>query len=128
MIGTEIGVEIDRPPRQIKPATPSPLIEANLEHRAAAALAPGERPRKRAGGHVHGARAPPLAERLLSRHDVLAIVPVTYPCLWGLMIAGRFPRSRVVGGKSMWLLSEVNDWLAGLPVRKLKGDQTNQEK
>jgi predicted DNA-binding transcriptional regulator AlpA len=38
------------------------------------------------------------------------------------MRAGTFPRSRVVGGKSMWLLSEIEEWMAALPVRRLKGD------
>ena len=33
-----------------------------------------------------------------------------------------FPRSRVVGGKSMWLSTDIEAWLATLPVRKLKGD------
>jgi predicted DNA-binding transcriptional regulator AlpA len=40
----------------------------------------------------------------------------------GVDEAGKFPRSRIVGGKSMWLSSEVEAWLAGLPVRPLKGD------
>jgi predicted DNA-binding transcriptional regulator AlpA len=35
---------------------------------------------------------------------------------------GEFPRGRIVGGKSAWLASEINDWLAALPVRPLKGD------
>jgi predicted DNA-binding transcriptional regulator AlpA len=35
---------------------------------------------------------------------------------------GQIPRSRIVGGKSMWLSSEIDSWLAGLPVRPLKGD------
>jgi predicted DNA-binding transcriptional regulator AlpA len=35
---------------------------------------------------------------------------------------GDFPRSRVVGGKSMWLSTEVDVWMAELPVRPLKGD------
>jgi predicted DNA-binding transcriptional regulator AlpA len=35
---------------------------------------------------------------------------------------GRFPRSRIVGGKSMWLSSEIDAWLSGLPLRPLKGD------
>jgi predicted DNA-binding transcriptional regulator AlpA len=38
------------------------------------------------------------------------------------MRAGTFPRSRVVGGKSMWLLREIEEWMASLPVRRLKGD------
>jgi hypothetical protein len=40
-----------------------------------------------------------------------------------MMRAGTFPRSRVVGGKSMWLSSEIEAWLAALPVRQLKGDE-----
>jgi predicted DNA-binding transcriptional regulator AlpA len=70
--------------------------------------------------HAHGARAPPV--RLLHKGEVLAIVGVTYPTLWAWMRQGRFPRSRIVGGKSMWLSTEVEHWLAGLPVRRLKGD------
>jgi hypothetical protein len=45
-----------------------------------------------------------------------------YPTVWAWMRAGTFPRSRIVGGKSMWLSTEVDAWLAELPVRRLKGD------
>ena len=38
------------------------------------------------------------------------------------MRAGTFPRSRVVGGKSMWLSTEVDAWMSALPLRPLKGD------
>jgi predicted DNA-binding transcriptional regulator AlpA len=38
------------------------------------------------------------------------------------MRRGKFPRARIAGRKSMWLSSEVQAWLEGLPVRKLKGD------
>jgi predicted DNA-binding transcriptional regulator AlpA len=44
------------------------------------------------------------------------------------MRAGRFPRSRVVGGKSMWRSDEVQAWLDALPVRPLKGDSGPDEK
>jgi predicted DNA-binding transcriptional regulator AlpA len=117
----------ERPARQRKPATPSHLIKANLEHRALAALAPSELPgHKHSGKHVHGARAPPpLAERLLQKREVLAITGLSYPTIWGWMRLGKFPRSRIVGGKSMWLASEVQAWVAGLPVRPLKGDPTS---
>jgi uncharacterized protein (DUF3820 family) len=36
--------------------------------------------------------------------------------------AGKFPRARIVGGKSMWLSTEIDAWLAALPERPLKGD------
>ena len=98
------------------------LIEANLKYRAKAALAADESPcRKHDAVRVHGARAPPT-ERLLSKHEVLAIVGCSYPSLWSWMRAGKFPRSRIVFGKSMWLASEVRAWIAELPKRPLKGD------
>jgi AcrR family transcriptional regulator len=71
--------------------------------------------------YVHGARALP-AVRLLSKSEVLAITSVTFPMIWSWMRAGTFPRSRVVGGKSMWRSDEIDAWLAALPVRALKGD------
>jgi prophage regulatory protein len=61
-------------------------------------------------------------ERLLSKPEVMTITGLSYPTLWAWMRAGKFPRSRIVGGKSMWLSSEIDAWLAGLPVRPLKGD------
>ncbi len=60
--------------------------------------------------------------RLLSKSDILAITNVTFPTIWAWMRAGKFPRSRIAGGKSMWLSTEVDAWLAALPVRPLKGD------
>ena len=60
--------------------------------------------------------------RLLKKSEVLAIVGVTYPSVWTWMRAGNFPRSRIVGGRSMWRSDEIDAWLAGLPIRRLKGD------
>jgi predicted DNA-binding transcriptional regulator AlpA len=60
--------------------------------------------------------------RLLDKADVMAITGVTFPTVWAWMRAGTFPRSRVVGGKSMWLSTEIDAWLAQLPIRRLKGD------
>lgn len=60
--------------------------------------------------------------RLLSKAQVLAVAGVTYPTLWTWMRNGTFPRSRVAGGRSMWLSTEVEAWLAALPIRPLKGD------
>src|SRR5215510_12923596 len=64
-----------------------------------------------------------LSPRLLDKAQVCAITNVTYPTLWTWMRSGRFPRARIVGGKSMWLSDEVEAWLATLPVRPLKGDE-----
>jgi predicted DNA-binding transcriptional regulator AlpA len=68
---------------------------------------------------------PPLSGtvRLLNKHEVCAVAAVSYPTIWAWMRRGEFPRSRVCGGKSMWLSTEIEQWLAALPVRKLKGDK-----
>jgi predicted DNA-binding transcriptional regulator AlpA len=68
--------------------------------------------------------AAPGTVRLLDKHAIVAITGVTYPTVWTWMREGTFPRSRIVGGKSMWISSEVDAWLASLPVRALKGDKT----
>ncbi len=62
------------------------------------------------------------AVRLLDKWDVLAITNTSYVTVWSWMRAGTFPRSREVRGRSMWLSTEVEAWLAALPLRKLKGD------
>jgi predicted DNA-binding transcriptional regulator AlpA len=95
------------------------LIEAN-QALAAKSLARGEHDER----SVRAANAPPAREgaHLLSKRQVLAIINVSYPTLWSWMRQGKFPRSRVVGGKSMWLSTDIEAWLATLPVRKLKGD------
>ena len=44
-----------------------------------------------------------------------------------MMRAGTFRRSRVAGGKSVWLSSEIEDWLSQLPLRQLKGDREDEK-
>jgi predicted DNA-binding transcriptional regulator AlpA len=65
--------------------------------------------------------------RLLQRAEVLRLTGVSYPTLWQWMRAGKFPRARHFGksrgkGKSVWRSDEIDQWLADLPVRRLKGD------
>jgi predicted DNA-binding transcriptional regulator AlpA len=71
-------------------------------------------------GAAHQSQGPP---RLLDKAEILTITRVSFPTVWAWMRAGQFPGSRVVGGKSMWLSTEIEDWLAALPVRPLKGDK-----
>ncbi len=63
--------------------------------------------------------------RLLSKAEVLYRVGVTFPTVWKWMRQGKFPRSRSLDGKSFWLASEIDAWIAALPVRPLKGDDAN---
>jgi predicted DNA-binding transcriptional regulator AlpA len=98
------------------------LIAANRKHLIKQALAETPDPHSEHDQtRVHAPRAPPDT-RLLSKPEVLAIANVTYPTLWAWMRAGRFPRSRIAGGRSMWRSDEIDAWLAGLPIRPLKGD------
>lgn len=60
--------------------------------------------------------------RLLSKLEVLDRIGVTFPTIWAWMRAGTFPRSVVIGGKTAWIESEVEAWIAALPRQKLKGD------
>jgi predicted DNA-binding transcriptional regulator AlpA len=67
----------------------------------------------------------PLGVRLLSKAEVLALTGVSYPTIWTWMRTGMFPRSRMINGsngKSVWLSTEIEEWLAGLRLRPLKGD------
>jgi predicted DNA-binding transcriptional regulator AlpA len=68
---------------------------------------------------AHQSQGPP---HLLDKGEILTITRVSFPTVWGWMRAGTFPRSRIVGGKSMWLSSEVDAWMDALPLRRLKGD------
>jgi prophage regulatory protein len=119
------GADAKAAKNKTNPIAPD-LIDGNGQEVAEEALAGANRPaREHDERSLHAGRAPPapLGARLLSKREVLEIVSVSYPTLWSMMRAGTFPRSRVVGGKSMWLSSEIEAWLAALPVRQLKGDE-----
>ena len=66
-------------------------------------------------------------KRLIFKREVLRRVGLSYPTIWKMMREGRFPRSRVCGGKSAWLEAEVEAWIEGLPIRQLKGDAADPQ-
>jgi predicted DNA-binding transcriptional regulator AlpA len=92
----------DKPPQPawLRQRTPMPQVEPTSDLEP---LAPG-------------------STRLLVKTQVLDITNVSFPTIWAWMRAGTFPRSRAVGGKAMWLSNEIEEWMAALPVRPLKGD------
>jgi predicted DNA-binding transcriptional regulator AlpA len=55
---------------------------------------------------------------------VIGKVNLTYPTIWALMREGTFPHSRAINGKTVWIESEVDDWISRLPLRRLKGETT----
>jgi predicted DNA-binding transcriptional regulator AlpA len=61
-------------------------------------------------------------ERLLGKEAVCARVGRTFPTIWSWMRRGLFPRARIVGRTSVWLESEINAWMASLPLRAYRGD------
>jgi prophage regulatory protein len=83
---------------------------------------------KKAAARKTSAKSIAQPVRLLDKREILAITRLTYPTIWKMMRAGTFPRSRVVGGKSMWRSDEVDEWFAGLPIRRLKGDDVASDK
>jgi predicted DNA-binding transcriptional regulator AlpA len=60
--------------------------------------------------------------RLLSKPEVIAITGASFVTIWTWMRDGKFPHARIAGGRSMWRSDEIDAWLAGLPIRPLKGD------
>ena len=62
--------------------------------------------------------------RLLSKPEVLDRVALTFPTVWKFMREGKFPRSRVLGGKTVWLESEIEAWINALPERAYKPADT----
>ena len=104
-----------------KPILTPELSAENTQQQVEAALADDLGDAQHTRQRTHRARGPPsLPLRLLT---VLLIAGgISYVTVWSWMRAGTFPRSRVVGGKSMWRSDEVQAWLDALPIRPLKGD------
>jgi predicted DNA-binding transcriptional regulator AlpA len=63
-----------------------------------------------------------LAHRvgLLDKHELRAITGVSFVSLWDWMRKGKFPPGITVVGKTKWRASEIADWLANLPLARLK--------
>jgi prophage regulatory protein len=61
---------------------------------------------------------------LLSKPEMLDRVGISYVQVWRLMRRNQFPRSLLVGSDRTvaWVESEIDDWIANLPRRRLKGD------
>jgi predicted DNA-binding transcriptional regulator AlpA len=69
--------------------------------------------------------------RLVGKSEVLARVSLSFPTVWDMIRKGIFPAGRIVGGKTMWLESDVDQWIATRPERKYKrtgGPPVKQEK
>jgi prophage regulatory protein len=57
----------------------------------------------------------------LSKSEVLKRIPVTGPTLWAWVRAGKFPKPRDISpNKTVWLQSDVDDWIRSQPTRNYK--------
>jgi predicted DNA-binding transcriptional regulator AlpA len=61
--------------------------------------------------------------RLICKAEVLDRIGLSYPTVWNLMRRNEFPRAREMGGKTVWIESEVDAWILSRPIRRLKGDE-----
>jgi predicted DNA-binding transcriptional regulator AlpA len=55
--------------------------------------------------------------KLLLKKEVLAITRVTFVTIWTWVQQGKFPAPVEVGGRSMWIASEVYEWVRNRPRR-----------
>jgi predicted DNA-binding transcriptional regulator AlpA len=66
----------------------------------------------------------PTARKLISKRELLQLVPLSYPTIWGMMRAGNFPRSvKITDGpnaKAAWYEDEVVAWQASRSRTELK--------
>ncbi|HUT49850.1 MAG TPA: AlpA family phage regulatory protein [Alphaproteobacteria bacterium] len=66
---------------------------------------------------------PDTPQKLLTRAQLLSIIPVSYATLWSWMRAGQFPRALKVGPtRVMWIEAEVREWIATRERQTLLGD------
>ena len=70
--------------------------------------------------------AAPCGPRLLSKFEVVLRTKTSFPTLWQWMRDGRFPRARDLNGKTVWLETEVDEFLESLPPKTYLGDPQHQ--
>ena len=57
------------------------------------------------------------SSRILRRREVEALVGLTRSTIYGMMSAGKFPRPRRLGRRSVgWLSDDIAAWLESRPV------------
>lgn len=69
----------------------------------------------------------PDSRYLLSLAQVLKKVPVTRQTLYNWEKAGIFPKRITIGGRTFWLLSEVDPWIDDHAAKRGNGKQEAAE-
>ncbi len=66
--------------------------------------------------------------RLLTRKQLLEIIPFSYPTIWELMRRGEFPKALLIGQQKVaWREDEIREWIESRPRQELKGDAEGTE-
>jgi predicted DNA-binding transcriptional regulator AlpA len=73
-----------------------------------------------AAGSDHPIESSARPRRLISKRQLLERFPLSFPTIWKMMCQGRFPRARIIGGKSVWFEEEIDAFLDTLPPRRYK--------
>ncbi len=77
---------------------------------------------------MHDNQLDELPCRLLTRKQLLEIVPFSYPTIWELMRRGAFPKALRIGAQKVaWREDEIREWIDSRPRQELKGDAEGQE-
>ena len=70
-------------------------------------------------------------DRLLLKGEVVELVGLSYPTIWGMMKRNEFPRSVVIGrgqaAKVAWRSSEIQSWIESRPRQSFIGDPGREE-
>jgi predicted DNA-binding transcriptional regulator AlpA len=66
--------------------------------------------------------------RLIGREELCARIGVTYSTIWQWIADNKFPPGRSISsdsvrGRTLWLESEIDAWIAALPIRRPKGNK-----
>ena len=81
-----------------------------------------------AAGSDHPIELSARPRRLISKRQLLERFPLSFPTIWKMMCQGRFPRARIIGGKSVWFEDEIDAFLDTLPPRRYKNAASPDEK
>ena len=66
--------------------------------------------------------------RLLTRSQLLEIVPFSYPTIWELMRRGEFPKALRIGRQKVaWREDEVREWIDSRPRQELKAKEESKD-
>jgi predicted DNA-binding transcriptional regulator AlpA len=98
------------------------VVEAQIRPTSLSKIAVAQERRTRPLALLRKSKKSKKRSRLMSKPEVIEITGHTYPTIWAWMRDGKFPRGREVAGKTYWFEHEIDDWLASLPLARLKGD------